>query len=298
MQTQTDPAQLFGYDVLDSAGNKIGTVDGVWADDATDELEFIGVKTGWLMGKIHAIPMRDAQIGDGTITLPYGEDQVKNAPSFGSDDEISPEQEEEIYSYYGTARTTAPSPTGLPIGDAGTEFQPGTSSSTDSTVSAGTADSPSAGYTGTSDYTGMTDTTVGTTADTTETEGEVPLQEEELQVGKRQVEAGRVRLRKVVRTEQQQVPVELRREDVEIERIPASEAASTGTPGDAFQEGEIEVPIMREEPVVAKEARVVGGVRVAKTAETETRTVGGEVRKEDVEVDRDVDDTTSADPGY
>ena len=45
------PEQLFGREVTDSSGNKIGSVDGVWVDDATDKLEFVGVKTGWLGGK-------------------------------------------------------------------------------------------------------------------------------------------------------------------------------------------------------------------------------------------------------
>ena len=62
-------------------------------------------------------------------------------------------------------------------------------------------------------------------------------------------------------------------------------ASGTEVPGDAFQEREIEVPAMREEPVVSKQPQVTGEVRVGKTAETEKRTVGDEVRKEDVEVD-------------
>src|SRR5437016_7394465 len=88
--------------------------------------------------------------------------------------------------------------------------------------------------------------------------------------------------RHVVRTEQVAVPVELRREEVHVERVPAS---GTEVPADAFQERDIEVTTMREEPVVSKEAQVTGEVRVDKSAQTETRTVGGEVRKEDVEVD-------------
>jgi uncharacterized protein (TIGR02271 family) len=123
-------------------------------------------------------------------------------------------------------------------------------------------------------------------------EVEVPVSEEQLQVGKRQVEAGRVRLRKVVHTEQQQVPVELRREQVDVQRIPAS---GTDVPDTAFQEQEIDVPVMQEEPVASKEAHVTGQVRVGKDVETETRTVGGQVRREDVELDKegvtDVNDT-------
>ena len=60
-------------------------------------------------------------------------------------------------------------------------------------------------------------------------------------------------------------------------------------PDTAFQEQEINVPVTREEAVVGKEARVAGEVRVGKDVETEQRTVGGEVRKEDVEVERDTD---------
>src|SRR5437868_6393393 len=109
MNTSTQaPERLYGYDVIDATGNKIGTVDGVWIDDATNELEFVGVKTGWLMGKTHVIPVVDAQINDGSIQVPYPEDQVKNAPSVGTDDELSPDQEGEIYSYYGVDRSTAP----------------------------------------------------------------------------------------------------------------------------------------------------------------------------------------------
>lgn len=258
MTTQA-PDQLYGYDVMDSDGSKVGSVDGVWVDDATSELEFIGVKTGWLMGKTHIIPAAQAQINGSsqTITVPFAQSQIKDAPSFGTDAELSPDDENQIYSYYGMDRSTAPSPTGLPAGEQATA----------STY--GTTDTGTQGY------------------DATDTgQRDLQLSEEELQVGKRQVESGRVRVRKVVRTEQREVPVELRHEDVEIERVPAS---GQNVSDDAFQEEEIDVPVMREEPVIGKQAHVTGQVRVGKDVETEQRTVGGEIRKEDVEVDRDVD---------
>jgi len=242
------PDQLFGYDVMDSGGNKLGAVDGVWVDDATSALEFVSVKIGRIMGKAHLIPMANAQIQDGSIQVPYSEDQVKNAPGFGTDAELSPSDEDEIYSNYGIDRSTAPSPTGLPSGGPGMR---------------------------------------GVGEDqTTQDQANVQLAEEELQVGKREVEAGRVRIRKVVRTEQVEQPVELRREEVQIERVDATGAT---VPDDAFQERDIEVPVMREEPVVSKEAQVTGEVRVGKTTETEQRSVGGEVRKEAVGVDKDAD---------
>jgi len=109
------------------------------------------------------------------------------------------------------------------------------------------------------------------------------LHEEQLKVGKREVDMGGVRLRKIVRTETVQQPVELKREDIEIERVPASERQPAGR---AFEgEQDIFIPLRREEAVVEKEARVREEVRARKNVETERQTVSGEVRKEDVKID-------------
>jgi len=273
MNTTQDPAQMFGYEVIDQDGEKIGEVDNVWVDDATNELEFIGVKTGWIFGSTHIIPTANAQIGEGSIQVPYPSQQVKDAPSFGADDELSPEDEEQVYAYYGLARSTAPSPSGEAAG-----YRTTSGTSERDLATTGTT-----GYQSTAGY--GEDTTTNRDYGT-EDERSVRLHEEELQVGTRPVEAGQVRLRKVVHTERQEVPVELRREDVEIERVAVSDGDIAS---DAFEEAEIEVPVMREEAVVGKEVRATGEVRLNKDVETETRTVGGEVRSEEVEIDRDVD---------
>lgn len=264
MENQTD--QLFDYDVMTGDGNKIGKVDGVWVDDASNDLEFVAVKTGWLMGKNHIIPTANAQIDSAnqTITVPYDGDQVKHAPSFSSDAELSPSDEDQIYNYYGMGRETATSPTG----------EAATGGYTGQDMNAGTDQYAGAG---TGNFSG---------SDTGD-DIEVPLAEEELTVGKRQVQTGDVRLRKVVRTEHVSEPVTLQREEVEIERVPASDLDSV--PDDAFQERTIDVPLTEEQPVVSKETHVVGGVRVNREMTTEQRTVEGDVRTEDVEVDGDTD---------
>lgn len=79
-------------------------------------------------------------------------------------------------------------------------------------------------------------------------------------------------------------PVDLKREELVIERTGATGAT---VPGDAFNEGEIRVPLKKEEAVVQKEARVVGEVRVGKKEETERQNVSETIRKEDVKVDRE-----------
>jgi uncharacterized protein (TIGR02271 family) len=282
-----DASSVFGYNVVDSAGNNIGSVDNVWVDDATNELEFVGVKTGWLFGKTHVIPCADAQFSDNTITVPYAQDQIKDAPSFGADDELSPDDEQGIYSYYGLDRSTAPSPSGLPMG--GTTDTMGTDTIGTDTMATDSTDT--SGYT--SDAATTDTTNYGTGAVDNQS---VRLHEEELQVGKREVQAGEVRLRKVVSTQHQEVPVELRREEVEIERVPVSDASGIDD-STAFTEQEIEVPVMREEAVVGKQVRTTGEVRLNKNVQTETETVGGDVRSEDVDVDNGVD-TTGAGTAY
>lgn len=273
---------MFGYDVMDSHGHKVGAVDNVWVDDATSALEFVGVKMGFLMGKTHIIPTADAQIADGTITVPYDHDLIKDAPSYGGEEELSNEQEQQVYSYYGIQRSDAASPTGLAGGTTDT-YQTETTdreydtTGTDRDVDTTRTDRGTTGFAAQDDQAG------------------VVLSEEELQVGTREVESGRVRLRKVVRTEHQEVPVELRREEVTIERVSADNA---DVPDDAFSDQEIEVPVMREEAVVGKEARVTGEVRLNKQVNTETQNVGGDVRREDVETEGLDDNMGNRASGY
>ena len=86
----------------------------------------------------------------------------------------------------------------------------------------------------------------------------------------------------------------MRREDVIVERIPASEVRSGASTSD-FKDETIDVPLSREEVVVSKEAHVTGAVRVNKTATAETQNVSETVRKEDVEVLRDGKTVTETD---
>jgi uncharacterized protein (TIGR02271 family) len=118
---------------------------------------------------------------------------------------------------------------------------------------------------------------------TRETEA-VTRSEEELQVGKRPVEAGSVRLRKWVETEPVDVDVELQRETARVTR----EAVDEPVDADLTDE-EIEVPLRGEEAVAQKRVVAKERVGVEKDVETETATVTDEVRKERVDVDEDVD---------
>ncbi len=112
----------------------------------------------------------------------------------------------------------------------------------------------------------------------------MPVVEEELRVGKREVESGGAR----VTTRVEETPVEeqvtVRDETVEVERRVVDRPAS-GADLAAFQEGTVEVRERYEEPVVEKEARVTGEVGIRKDVDERTETVQDTVRRTDVDVE-------------
>lgn len=129
--------------------------------------------------------------------------------------------------------------------------------------------------------------TAGTqAASTSATTGQAILViEEQLQVGKRAVQRGGVRIFSRVTETPVQESVQLREEHVTIERTAVDEPASAADI-EAFKEGTIEVRETTEEPVVGKTARVVEEVRVGKEVTERTETIKDTVRRTDVEVEQ------------
>jgi len=114
----------------------------------------------------------------------------------------------------------------------------------------------------------------------------IPVYEEQLRVGKREVGRGSVRVRAYVVEQPVQEQVHLREERVHVERRPvdrpADMAAGTAEP---FRERTIEVAATAEEAVVGKEARVKEEIVVGKDSEERTETVSDTVRRTEVEID-------------
>ncbi len=137
---------------------------------------------------------------------------------------------------------------------------------------------------------------VQATTQTNTNDVRVPVYEEELVAGKRAEELGRVHLHKEVITEQESIPVTLRREEVTVERVPVTGNVDAATLQNAFQNEDIEVPVMGEEAVVGKTAREVEEVRLSKQEVQEQQQVTGTVRKERVVVDG-VDQTQTGTTG-
>ncbi|MDP9391102.1 MAG: PRC and DUF2382 domain-containing protein [Actinomycetota bacterium] len=253
--------RVIGQDVYDSSGEKIGSAAEVYLDDETGQPEWVTVRTGLFGTKESFVPIRDADLTNDGVRVPVSKAQVKDAPKIDTDGHLSPQEEQELYRYYGMGTGTD---TGMTTGMAGT----------------GTTD------------TGMTGTdvdshgTVGHDTSGPTTDDAMTLSEERLNVGTRSEEVGRARLRKYVVTENVTETVPVSREEVRIEREPVTDAnIGNAMDGPAISEEEHEVTLHAERPVVEKEAVPVERIRLDKETVTEQATVTEGLRKEEVDVD-------------
>ena len=114
--------------------------------------------------------------------------------------------------------------------------------------------------------------------------GAIPIVKEELQVGKRQVQRGAVRVySRVVETPVEE-EVRLREEHVRVQRTPVNREASAAD-FEAFKEGTIELTETGEEIVIGKRARVVEEVTVGKDVTERTQTIKDKVRHTEVDIE-------------
>jgi len=247
-------SRVIGQDVYDESGEKIGSASEVYLDDETGQPEWVTVRTGLFGTKESFVPIRNADLTNDGVRVPVSKTQVKDAPKIDTDGHLSPQEEQELYRYYGMGTGT----TGLETtGVAGTE--------TRGTETRGTVGHDTSGPT---------------------TDDAMTLSEERLTVGTRSEEVGRARLRKYVVTENVTETVPVTREEVRIEREPITDAnIDNALSGPAISEEEHEVVLHAERPVVEKEAVPVERVRLDKETVTEQHQVTEGLRKEEIEVE-------------
>ena len=168
---------------------------------------------------------------------------------------------------------------------AGTEDADGLADDTeyvaDETPAMGVADTETVGTS--ADVTDRSATDRGTvTADGDDTRLDVV--EERLRVGKREVQRGGMRVRRVVSERPVEEQVTLRDETIRVDRQKVDRTMN-GDNADLFTEKTYEFTETDEEAVVAKETHVVEEVVVGKDVENRTETVKGTVRRADVEIE-------------
>jgi uncharacterized protein (TIGR02271 family) len=115
-------------------------------------------------------------------------------------------------------------------------------------------------------------------------ETSIPVVEEQLRVGKREVSRGGVRVSSYVTETPVEEQIRLRDETIYVERRPVDRPLSSSD-GDLFRERTLELTETDEEVVVAKEVRVVEEVIVSKAVEERVETVRDKVRRTDVDIE-------------
>ena len=95
-----------GYTVYDMHYEKIGKVDDLFVDES-DQPEYIGVKMGLLGMKSTLIPIEIVRVNERRELMEVSQpkEKVKDAPTFSNDDEITPEFEREVRSFFGIETT-------------------------------------------------------------------------------------------------------------------------------------------------------------------------------------------------
>ena len=272
MADSIDVTQYRGRELHDRDGGKVGPIEEIYLDEQTERPEWALVQTGLFGRKGTFVPLTNATADEGHLSVPFGKDQIKSAPSMDPGAELSQEEEETLYSHYGLDYGEGRSDTGLPEGGDGAEWDAPPQEPGIEEHPAAAGDGP--------------DTAVGHDVSGPTTDEAMTRSEEELHVGKTQRERGRVRLRKYVVTEQVQQTVPVQREEVRLEREPITDAnVEQATDGPGISEEEHEVVLHEEEVVTEKRIVPKERVRLDKETVTEEAQVWEGVRKEQVEAD-------------
>lgn len=101
MAQMTEAYEWRGRDVVDSDGDKIGSLEEVYLDTDSGRPEWATVNTGLFGMRQSFVPLGDASPSGGKVSVPYSKDQVKDAPSVDPDGELSDDEERRLYSHYG-----------------------------------------------------------------------------------------------------------------------------------------------------------------------------------------------------
>ena len=96
-----EPERLTGRTAIDSSGDKIGTIAGVYVDDDTSKPEWLAISTGLFGTKVSVAPLRGAELAGDDVLVPYPKSLVKNAPKVEADGHLSPREEAELHAHYG-----------------------------------------------------------------------------------------------------------------------------------------------------------------------------------------------------
>ncbi|MCW2533444.1 MAG: uncharacterized protein JWP62_3014 [Blastococcus sp.] len=259
MLSEREVSAAVGGTAYGADEGKLGTVEAFFVDDRTGAPSWVAVATG-LFGTRHSIaPAVDATYADGTLRLAVTADAVRSAPPMAGD-HLDPADEEALRRHYG-----------LTSGDA----HPGPMAPVE---------------------TGPRHAAPVEAADTAEpvgSDGAMTRSEEQLRVGTERVATTRARLVKYVVTEDVQITVPIRREEIRIEHVPLDFAGDEDSPEETLEpaagttSGGLpdEIILHTERPVVTVEVVPVERVRLRTEVVQGQETVTEQVVREQIALD-------------
>ena len=100
-----------GRTMVDPAGDKLGKIDAIYLDDETGQPEWALVTSGLFSAKATFVPLAQSQAAGDSVQVPYGKDQVKDAPGMEAEGQLSQDEEAELYRHYGLDYSEQTSPT-------------------------------------------------------------------------------------------------------------------------------------------------------------------------------------------
>jgi len=273
MLSEQEVSAAVGTTAYGADGHKLGMVEAFFVDDRTGAPTWVAVTTG-LFGTRHSIvPAGEATFSDGTLRLPVTKESVTSAPHMAGD-HLDPAEEDALRRHYGVG---VDPDSGVDTGLDGTRPVPVRPADEVPVETAQPAAEP-------------------TVALPTASDGGMTRSEERLRVGTEQVATTRARLVKYVVTEEVQITVPIRREEIRVEQVPVDAVDGpddeslvstdrTGTTGSAGLPGEI--VLHTERPVVTVEVVPVERVRLRVDVVEGQETVSGQVQREQIVVDQD-----------
>ena len=281
MLSEREVSTSIGTTAYGADGDKLGTVESFFVDDRTGAPTWVAVLTG-LFGTRHSIvPAVDATFDESRgLRLPVTADAVKSAPQL-TGDHLSPDDEASLRQHYGVGQAAAGqsdvAQADVPQTDVAQTHVAQTH------VAQNDVPQPAAGQ-------------------TAGTDGAMTRSEERLVVGTERVAATRARLVKYVVTEEVQITVPIRREEIRVEEVPidapdlpgesldtdgrtgAADASTAAGTGDGGLPDEI--ILHTERPVVSVEVVPRERVRLHTEQVQGQQTVTQQVQREEIVVDQ------------
>jgi stress response protein YsnF len=185
-----------GRTVVDRDGEKIGTLKEIYLDES-ERPGWGSVHTGLFGLRETLVPLSEAQAEGDQLRVPYERGQVEDAPNVDPDVQLDAEDEQRLYRHYGLGTDTSGEPAERAEEPGAVTAEPSSSPDEPEPAGAGAASQP--------------------------TDDAMTRSEEEVRIGKRTRERGRVRLKKYVVTDYVEKKVPVKREEVRLEREPPDE---------------------------------------------------------------------------